>query len=53
MMSLAAIAGVLIIYPFKVWITQRGFGYWPTRIFTGGKTAIEEESMATLYLRNV
>lgn len=52
MMSLAAIAGVLIIYPLNVWITQRGFGYWPTRIFAGGKTAIEEESMATLYLRN-
>jgi len=52
MILLAAIAGLLIIYPFNLWMTRRGFGYWPTRIFAGGKTAIEEKSMTTLYFRN-
>lgn len=53
MILLAAIAGLLIVYPFNLWMARRGFNYWTTRIFAGGKTAIKEESIAPLYLKNV
>jgi len=52
MILLAAIAGVLIVYPFNLWMARRGFGYWPTRLLAGGKTTIKEKSMEPLNLKN-
>jgi hypothetical protein len=50
--SLAAIASVVIIYPFNAWMVRRGFSVWPIRVVVGRAFAQEKDSMAMPSLRN-
>lgn len=47
MISMAAMAGALVAYPFNQWMARRGFVIWPGRI-----AADEEEEQATPSLRS-
>ena len=50
--TLGALVGALILYPFNVWKIQRGFCWWPVHLLQNGEREPEDNTIAILTLRN-
>jgi len=50
--TLSALVGALIVYPFNAWKIQRGFCWWPVHLFKDGKIEREDNDTARLTLQN-
>jgi len=50
--SMGAVAGALIAYPFNLWMARRGFSFWPVQVTATGQST-HDSHRVTLSLRSV